>query len=533
MTAIQLAMERVITKTFKHYSITLDITENIRTTFKSKLWRMGKRINTVGGTKQKKELLLNWKEGRESIWNLTINESEVCRQIFARKRLAEVQLEQERIKTQKLEAEVKDLKEKTKAQGSVISRLSFKTKRRSTSKQWRQYSRQQKSKIKKRLATSVKETLEIICESEKYKVEMENVDTNTKEILDVENGTLTKVDESSCTNALFSTLLVKDKFGISNAAYHELSMVNPQLPKSCQVEKLIRDLNSKLVITNTPNDTNGVQLSLITCVKACLSNLVPTTKDTNRTVRIKLTGDGTLIARGLNVIMFAFSILEKDLNPTSVQGNHPIAILKTSENYKTLSDGLQDIIQEAENLKRIEVDGISFDIELFLGGDWKFLAMICGIDSASSTYSCIWCKCPNYERWDTSKTWSLLNTKNGARTIAEISKNSKLPKSNKNKFNCSHDPLFPFIPLDHVVIDTLHLFLRIADILINLLICDLRALDATTNSELVSNLTTYKKFLNEKCKIHINWITSDKTLKWRDLTGPEKHRLFKNMNIIV
>jgi len=123
-----------------------------------------------------------------------------------------------------------------------------------------------------------------------------------------------------------------------------------------------------------------------------------------KAVCIKLTDDGTLIARGLNVIMFAFSILDKDLSPTSVQGNHPIAILKTHESYKTLSGGLQGIIEEAQNLKRIKVDGFCFDIELFLGGDWKFLAMICGIDSTSSTHSCIWCKCPRHERWDTSKT---------------------------------------------------------------------------------------------------------------------------------
>ena len=125
-----------------------------------------------------------------------------------------------------------------------------------------------------------------------------------------------------------------------------------------------------------------------------------------------------------------------------------------------------------------------------------------------------------------------MNTSNGARTIAEISQKSKSPKSNNRKFNCSHDPLFPFIALDHVVIDTLHLFLRISDILINLLIRDLRALDATSNST-ESNLTIYKNFLNDTCKInfYFNWITSDNNIKWHDLTGPEKHRLFSNINI--
>ena len=96
MTGTQLAVECVITKTFKHYSITLDITENIHTTFKGKLWRMDTRLNRIEGGKQQKDLLLKWKERKESIWNFTINESEFNRQILAQKWQAEVQLEQEK-----------------------------------------------------------------------------------------------------------------------------------------------------------------------------------------------------------------------------------------------------------------------------------------------------------------------------------------------------------------------------------------------------------------------------------------------------
>ena len=46
------------------------------------------------------------------------------------------------------------------------------------------------------------------------------------------------------------------------------------------------------------------------------------------------------------------------------------------------------------------------------------------------------------------------------------------------KFNAKQVPLFPIIPLDHVIIDTLHLFLQICDNLINLLILQLRTEDA-------------------------------------------------------
>ena len=50
----------------------------------------------------------------------------------------------------------------------------------------------------------------------------------------------------------------------------------------------------------------------------------------------------------------------------------------------------------------------------------KFLAMATGIDTASSTYVCIWCKCSADEQWDTSKQWSFDDaTEDGSRTIEE------------------------------------------------------------------------------------------------------------------
>ena len=146
--------------------------------------------------------------------------------------------------------------------------------------------------------------LDILCEPEKmkaYSIEMRNVDTNTTETLNLESGSFTQKPETPSSSKVNSTLLIKDKFRISNAAYHELSMLHPHLPKSLQIQKLTKELNS---ITNTPNDTMGVQLCLTTCITACLVHLLPSTTGTQRKICIKLTGDGTLIARGLNVVTF-------------------------------------------------------------------------------------------------------------------------------------------------------------------------------------------------------------------------------------
>ena len=58
----------------------------------------------------------------------------------------------------------------------------------------------------------------------------------------------------------------------------------------------------------------------------------------------------------------------------------------------------------------------------------------------------------------------------------------------KKQFNVSHPPLFPTIPLERVVIDNLHLFLQVSDVLINHLILELKRQDCT------DKVKTYKSF---------------------------------------
>ena len=50
---------------------------------------------------------------------------------------------------------------------------------------------------------------------------------------------------------------------------------------------------------------------------------------------------------------------------------------------------LDDIRTEVEQLHTITVDGVSYEIIYFLGGDWKFLAIVTRIDSATCHYPCI------------------------------------------------------------------------------------------------------------------------------------------------
>ena len=114
-------------------------------------------------------------------------------------------------------------------------------------------------------------------------------------------------------------------------------------------------------------------------------------------IRIKITGDGTRIGKHLHVVNFAFTILDEGEKAYSATGNHCIAIVKEAESYEALKPALQDIIMDVQTVTSLTINETTYSIEYYLGGNWKFLAMVTGIDSASCQYTCIWCKCPALE----------------------------------------------------------------------------------------------------------------------------------------
>lgn len=122
------------------------------------------------------------------------------------------------------------------------------------------------------------------------------------------------------------------------------------------------------------------------------------------------------------------------------------------------------------------------------------------------------------------------------RTISELENCAKLPKTSKKRFNCSNPPIFPSIPMSNVVVYILHLFLRITDILMNLLILGARRLDAIDklnkfaefNPQKFQHCHELEKFLKESGIVGFNFYVGkdSKKLKWPTLNGPQKHKLF-------
>ena len=371
------------------------------------------------------------------------------------------------------------------------------------------------------------------------KVEVYNEDTGKSETFSlVEEGELPFIqsEEHEMTDQVLDDLnmwlYIKDKFNISNEAWREISLMAKNVPNLSKMIKQINELNSLWNLTPTPGAADGVQVSF----KESLRRQIERMDLKDDTVKVKLSGDGTNIGKRLKIVNFTFTILNEKEVAMGERGNYILAIIKADETYENLLQSLADLRSEMTLLNKIIVNNRTYNIEYFLGGDWKFLACVCGLGAANQDYACIWCKCPRLQRWDTEKQWSLTEINLGARTLEQISKCAK-----SKQYNCKKDPLFSFIPLDHVIIDTLHLFLRISDNLIELLIRELRRQDSIEKKvkfndgfsrEKYKYMAGYEKFL-QNMGISFQWHIGkeSKKLEYRDLTGPEKLKLFQNIEI--
>ena len=376
------------------------------------------------------------------------------------------------------------------------------------------------------------------------KVEYFNYEENKYEtfcLMDETEFLINEQDENQCItdddiDEINHLLYVKDKFNISDTACREISAKSSDLSPLAAIKKGMKTINSRWNIFSTPGDADGVQIKLEDSLKEQTGRLRKQGALNSEKLKIKVSGDGTNIGKKLHVLNVTYTIINEENIAIPEKGNYVLAIIKTKKDYNCIRESLQNLKDDMKQLTTIEVDGVSYEIKYFLGGDWKFLATVSGIGAANQEYACIWRKCPRVKRWDTSKKWSISDTQMGARTVEEIKEHAK-----KHKFNCKFPPLSDFIPMDHVVIDTLHLFLRVSDVLIELLILELRTQDAINKNQTFANgfardefnhMAKYETFL-KSIGIKFEWFVNKDTkkLQYRDLTGPEKLLFFQKIDI--
>ena len=170
-----------------------------------------------------------------------------------------------------------------------------------------------------------------------------NVDGTTTQNVSYDNLS------SSDKQEVKSMLNVCDGGMISDAAYHEISMRVPSMPRSHHVMACRNELNSQFDVSRTPGMLPGSYLSL----ESELSRIVRETKFTNgdadfeQDLKIKISGDGAKVSRVSNFLV-SFSVL--DDNSNSHMSQRVLAVVNCDENYSNLKSSLGPLFQEINQL---------------------------------------------------------------------------------------------------------------------------------------------------------------------------------------
>ncbi|CAB3978408.1 Hypothetical predicted protein [Paramuricea clavata] len=283
---------------------------------------------------------------------------------------------------------------------------------------------------------------------------------------------LSEEEKQKVKNILF----ILDKFCIGDASYHELTMLYDGLPRSYLIKQCKDEINKLSHIVRTPGTAPGAQLDFMSELKSIHQGTIDISDPTFK-LDIKLSGDGAKMSRLTNFVVISFSILNNKKDVMSSKGNHTLAIIKRHESYDLLKSSCSTIFEQVNKLvesKRIEVNGSSIPVEVYLGGDYKFLLLMMGMKCATSDHACIWCKIHKKDRCDVSKHQNFY-WENLTRTTKDI-----IECSMKNIFSCAFKPLVN-IPLCNVVLDELHLMLRVTDKLTKNLVINAVEMDRKAN----------------------------------------------------
>ena len=119
-----------------------------------------------------------------------------------------------------------------------------------------------------------------------------------------------------------------------------------------------------------------------------------------------------------------------------------------------------------------------------------------GLKGATSVYACLWCKIHKEKRWETDKHFHHFNSPPMMRTLLEI---KELVKIGKGDYCCVQEPLLN-IDLDHVIVDELHLLLRVMDVMLNNIITEVTDWD---------KIEDFEKSCKEPQGIHLKKLLSE------------------------
>ena len=173
--------------------------------------------------------------------------------------------------------------------------------------------------------------------------------------------------------------------------------------------------------------------------------------------RVKVSVDGHDPSRNLHAVTFSISLV---CEPTPQSSRHivPIITLSGTEEYDFIrQSGAWDLIQ-AQLSPIVDIDGKQVHVEYFLCADLKSLLLCLGYKSANARDVCLFCSCDK-NRWG-----SCCEDGKCALRYREASDGTlTLPTLLPSDAGYKQPPLVDMSKYKFVIIDILHLYLRVTD----------------------------------------------------------------------
>ena len=118
------------------------------------------------------------------------------------------------------------------------------------------------------------------------------------------------------------------------------------------------------------------------------------------TVQLKLAADGAKVSRISSFLVLSLAVLKDGDAVMSSTRQHTLAIVSSDEKYFTIKECFCTIFFQINNLLWQSNGNIvyetkskkKFRLEIFLGGDMKFLLTVLGMNAANANFACLYCK---------------------------------------------------------------------------------------------------------------------------------------------
>ena len=129
---------------------------------------------------------------------------------------------------------------------------------------------------------------------------------------------------------LKKVLHLLDRFYISDAFLHELTLISDNLPKSHLIKQLRSDMNTLCHIQRTSGKPEGVEIDVVQELKFAIMSLQLKNPDC-KNVTVKFCGDGTSVVMNTGISLMSFSVWFTDSNVSTSACHHTVAVVKGQE----------------------------------------------------------------------------------------------------------------------------------------------------------------------------------------------------------